>query len=73
MKASLFIGMSIMWAIVGAIVWLVISLGCGMGPDSPEVCNVEADHMATAFLAFLVIAYGLFALMFWSRRSQKGR
>ena len=73
MSRAIFISVSVMWAMVGAIIWAAIQFDCGLGPDSPEACNIEADSKARRFLIFLPIAYAIFAATYWSRRARKGR
>jgi hypothetical protein len=73
MRGLLFVSLSVVWVVIGGLIWFSIKLSCGMGPDSPLACNMNADYQASLFLVFLLVGYGLFSLMYWSRRFRKER
>ena len=56
---------SLAYWIVAVAIYLLITLQCGLGPDSPYECNMKADLQAAWFgLASFIVYFGA-ALAFW--------
>jgi hypothetical protein len=44
-----------------------VLLQCGLGPDSPAVCNTTADQQGAAFLLGAIIFHAVLAIAYWRR------
>ena len=67
-----FLAVSIAYAAVATFVWMQILLKCGLGPDSPAVCNQRADEQAFWFSVGAVALYVVFSIYIWRRKRAKG-
>jgi hypothetical protein len=69
-KASTFILASGFYWLVCIFIAGSILLSCGLGPDSSEQCNIEADRNAIRFAVSALLFYGVVSIGVWrtSRR-----
>jgi len=59
---------SAIFATIASVVWLLIALQCGMGPDSPVACNERADQQAHLFALGSITVFLILSFFFWRRR-----
>ena len=72
MRALLFAGLSALYGVLAFFALLMIALSCGLGPDTSAQCNATVAGKIYAFVAVAMLAYILFAVVFWRKR-RKGR
>jgi hypothetical protein len=58
---------TVIYALVGAFVYLGILMKCGLGPGSSAACDITADRQGTAFLVGAIIFYAVLAFGYWRR------
>jgi len=64
-KALIFIGASVVYAIIAYFIYLALTLQCGLGPDSPTACNDVADRQSFSFAVGAVVFYAILSVGYW--------
>ena len=70
MRAFAFIAGTLLYAVAGIFIYLQFLLQCGLGPDSPNVCNDQVDQRLPSVIATLIAVYVIGVLLIWRRRSK---
>jgi hypothetical protein len=64
-KALIFIGASVLYALIAYFIYLTLILQCGLGPDSPASCNDAADRESFSFAVGAVVFYAIVSVGYW--------
>jgi len=70
MKALIFIGASVLYAVIAYCIFLTLALRCGLGPDSSASCNDAVDRQAFSFAVGAVVFYAILSVGYWRNRSK---
>ena len=70
MRLAIFLLVSLAYGFCAYVAFLLITLRCGLGPDSPAACNDAADRDAAIMLMVAGVVYLIGAAAFWRRIRQ---
>ena len=68
MRTVIALSVSVAYWLVVTFAYLLTVLQCGMGPDSPETCNLSADEQGQLVIATAALVYLIGLIVFWRRR-----
>jgi len=69
-KTAIFIGASVIYALIAYFIYLGLTLQCGMGPDNPVACNDAADRQSFSFAVGAVVFCAVLSVGYWRYRSK---